>query len=277
MMRQILVPAAFIGGFLTAVIIGIKIIGVVNMLLISKVLMLNVAFMIGKLFYVKTFAHDKVQHHYYNHQNPVYSPYGSGSYASSFSKRADDSELPYRMNFYQPTGFAQNYNQIPNINNNFNELLQHYPTSQQQRPQFIQPPSNFQPQAQMNFIQPQNSNDIQRSNPFSGMQMQIPQQQQSAPAAGNQYRQPQLTSFDQFNSPQSTIRRNYYNNNNEVTSLSDIEMANLREIPTTISPLDILNDALARMAAKKSSDMPVTRFKRKSSNQRYLNLLKPFS
>lgn len=91
MIRNILLPVAFIGGFLTAIILGIKMIGLVNMFLISKLLALNLAVVVGKLVYAKK---ELASNHYH------FSPYHSPSYG--FDHRIDQN-FPYARNIEVPT------------------------------------------------------------------------------------------------------------------------------------------------------------------------------
>lgn len=133
MMKNILLPVAFIGGFLTAVILGIKVIGVINMILIAKVLMLNLAFLLGKLIFGKVLL---TGHGHY----PMYYGYSGHTLAN----RRYDNDFPFGRNFYTPQStfpyeIPQNFlNQPPSI------------IRQQQQ----QPPSNFMLQPQMNLVEP---------------------------------------------------------------------------------------------------------------------------
>jgi hypothetical protein len=278
MIRKIMMPAIFLAGFLTAVIMGIKVIGVINMLLITKVLILNMAVLLGKLFYGKLHGlHGSPPPYHHHHHPPHY--YGSHSYADS---RADSSSLPYRRNFNAPSfasqpGFPlQNFyqstypNQIPLV---FDQPQSAFPQNFNQpsiTPQ--QPPTNFQ-------SQPHNSN------PFGGIQIHIPQQVPTAPAVSNQVRQQpqnQAPLISRFSSPSDPNLREGMQPLSTAPA-AEIQMNDLQELPrpTIMSPLDILNDALARMGEKAASgESPsLARFKRKSPSHHrlHLNLLKPFS
>ncbi|KAG5678672.1 hypothetical protein PVAND_008324 [Polypedilum vanderplanki] len=342
--RKLLVPAAFLAGFLTAVILGILIIGVINMLLVAGVLILNLAVILGKLFYAKM---EKYGHHGHHHR-----PYEYGSYAYADSRA--DAGLPFPRNFNSPSfpgQFQPNFNSFPgqpnfnsfpgqpNFNSlpfsgqpgfqspafsnqipqgfnqptfpnqipNFNQQPQSaFPQTFNQQPSITpqQPPTNFQPQ-------PQNIN----SSPFSGIQMQTAQQVSNAP---NELVQPlnqvqmndqlniptgvnmmQLLSTttqvpdiqssplfnNQFNSMSSTVNGNLQTTIPTTTPAVEVKMINLQEIPPSMSPLDILNTALAQMGEKKNnmiveSVQPLARFKRKQSShhhRRQISLLKPLS
>jgi hypothetical protein len=157
-MRQIMLPMAFLGGFLTAVIIGIKLIGIVNMILISKVLMLNMAFALGKLMIGKAlwFHQDKFHgHHYSNHWSPT-----------SYFDRIDEQSATDQ---YQEKPTFPN----KNVNHYLKKPQQYYPVDYTS-PQLIgmQPPSYFQPQInppQYNFYKqlPTNYPDYSLSSYYS--------------------------------------------------------------------------------------------------------------
>lgn len=139
-MRQIMLPMAFLGGFLTAVIIAIKKISILNMLLISGVLMLNLAFMFGKIMVSKALwlhqgkFQSQQQHHHDHWQHSLGSHLSS--YGSSFLDRADD--LPYAQQPAFTSQFSgQNYNQLPS----YFTSPQQYPTTFGNQPLALQPQS----------------------------------------------------------------------------------------------------------------------------------------
>lgn len=138
MMRQLLLPIAFLGGFLTAVIIAIKKISILNMLLISGVLMLNLAFMFGKIMVSKAlwFHHDKFQshpHHHHDHWQHSISPHYN-SYGSSILERADDPSYAQQQPAFSFSG--QNNYQTPPY---FVNPPQQYPTTFGNQPLALQP------------------------------------------------------------------------------------------------------------------------------------------
>lgn len=148
-----MLPMAFLGGFLTAVIIAIKKISIVNMLLISGVLMLNLAFMFGKIMVSKALWFHKLQsqlHHHHDHwqhslSSPHFSPYGSG-----LLDRVDDSAYAQPAFTSQSTG--QNYNQAPSY---FISPPQQYPTYFGNQPLALQPQSFLPASMQYNRLQKQ--------------------------------------------------------------------------------------------------------------------------
>jgi len=304
MMKNILLPVAFIGGFLTAVIFSIKAIGIVNLFLISSLLALNLAVIVGKLVYAKKLGHGASQTHYHSHFNqqqpsypsyPTYMPYGSypgGGYSSSYAhanSRVDDG-LPFGRNFddqptFEPKGSFSN--QIPAFQNqaslNFNQqsINSQYPTALNNLQEPQQPPSYFQPQ--MNTI-PQNINNIGNN--------QVQQQQQPTSNSFNQPLNRLFSRLHALNNDMSFMSNDIQSTvpTFEITTTrsSGVKMINFQEIKpqSSFSPLEmekILTNALARISESKrvvpTTALPsVFRFKRKSTNhQPYLNLLRPFS
>ena len=176
MMRKVIIPLTFIGGFLTAIIIGIKITGVFNVILVTKVLMLQLALVLGKMIYgLKDIFLSKQQpqqpvyvstpeHHYY-HQPSHIPSYGQSSYGPS---------QPYGpSSSYNPSssyGTSSYGSQSPYASNREDGLAPHY-NSPQLNP--INPLHNFN-QPQTDFIQPQVS-------PFGGITLQTPQKIQYSP------------------------------------------------------------------------------------------------
>lgn len=183
MMRKIIVPLTFIGGFLTAIIIGIKITGVFNVILVTKVLMLQLALILGKLLYgLKDLFASKHQHpqpvynvsppqpHYYH--EPAYIPYGTNygsfdgsSYGSHPHSSSYASSREDGLTSLNSVRYLQSLNS-PQFNHAINKL-----------PSFDSPQQYFQPQPK--FGQPQIS-------PFSGIALQAPQQIQYSPQLFNQ-------------------------------------------------------------------------------------------
>lgn len=299
MMKNILLPVAFIGGFLTAVIFSIKAIGIVNLFLISSLLALNLAVIVGKLVYAKKLGHGASQTHYHSHFNqqqpsypsyPAYIPYGShpgGGYSSSYAHSRVDDGLPFGRNFdNQPTFEPKESfsNQIPAFQNqaslNFNQqsINSQYPTALNSLQEPQEPPSYFQPQ--MNEI-PQNINNIRNN--------QVQQQQQ---LTSNSFNQRLFSRLHALNNDMSFMSNDIQSTvpTFEITTTpsSGVKMINFQEIKpqSSFSPLEmekILTNALARISESKrvvpTTALPsVLRFKRKSTNHRpYLNLLRPFS
>lgn len=154
MMRKIMLPMAFLGGFLTAVILAIKKISIVNMLLTSSVLMLNLAFMFGKIMVSKAlwFHHEKFQNQpNYHHNHWQHSPFD----------RADDYPYEQQQPISQYSG--QSFNQFPPY---YINPSQQYPTTYNNQPlAFHSQPalpynmeySRLKKQLTSNALQPPNS------------------------------------------------------------------------------------------------------------------------
>lgn len=241
MMRKIMIPMVFVGGFLTAIIIGIKMIGLINMLLIGKVLLLQVAIVLGKIIYgaKDLFLHKNppIAYPVYSHQ-PYYPPPTSyqyppsghhSSFANAFaSSREDDFRQPPTYSS-DSTGFAQPQ---------FNSINHSYKLSQ--------PQASLQPQ--FNSGQPQTGS-------FLGISMQAPQQ----------VRMPQRPQFSQpFNqnwvhSGEKTIAEpfdNNFYNENEIRGDAPVAQALVQQPPSiqpSMTPQEMqkmLSDAIAQMSAK---------------------------
>lgn len=149
-----MLPMVFMAGFLTAVIFSIKFTGLINMLLISKVLLLQVALVLGKVLYGAKELFNK-----FSYPQPYYIPiaHGEHSHSQAYSHSRDDVFYPQATNNY--------YQQLPPPLN--------FPSAYQDQPQFnqpinyaINPSQNLQPH--LNFGQPQ-------SGLFDGISMQTPQ------------------------------------------------------------------------------------------------------
>jgi hypothetical protein len=122
MIRKIMLPLAFIGGFMTAVILAIKMTGLINMLMIKKVLLLQMAIVLGKLIYgFKELLLNKHDHQSYASPPQAYYIPVSNGHGGGWSSREDDTQPGY-------------YNQQPN-----------YPLAYG-RPQTV-PFSGYSPQA----------------------------------------------------------------------------------------------------------------------------------
>jgi hypothetical protein len=280
MMRNILLPAAFLGGFLTAVIIGIKVIGVMNMILISKVLMLNLGIFIGKLFIAKAGWFDKSQNHFHNHYQSSSYPLGHPTYSESlFShSRADDFSRKF-----EPTTFHTNPQQLPQHYNQLPVLFSNTPQQQQQQlfpTTFIQsPPTNFQPQM----------------NEFGGIQMQTSQQIHAASQINQPYNQPIQQQQQQYQQLSNINSYNEIQQSTVTTETPGVKYETINSNQPSLSPLEmenILMNALSRLSEKEnrkdnvstarstSNEQQLVRNKRKSSNQHprlQLSLFKSFS
>lgn len=119
LIRQMVLPITFFGGFLTAIIFGIAKTGIINMLLIKAVLFLQMALIIGKLacgakelFLHKSSAHEIV---YYPQPQPS-SHYGSPPSSSYGWKRNGNQEevfkdyYPSPMEYEHQAGYVSPYN-----------------------------------------------------------------------------------------------------------------------------------------------------------------------
>lgn len=239
-MRKILLPLAFLGGFLTALIIGIKITGVFNMILISGVLMLQLAVLIGKLLYgAKELFYGHYPPLYHQPPPPYYPQQSSGGHSYSQASAYANSR-------------ADGLNQQPNFNS------MQFPQSSgiQQQPQFNQgmiqpfnqPQQNLQP---MSFGQ-------QQSGPFMGISMQAPQQIQNS----------------QFSQP---FNQNHMQNLNPPSNLEPLENRIFSENSINNAPVapmspqemtQMLSDAIDRMSAQTSPSF-VTAKRRRSPNHFY--------
>lgn len=135
-----MLPLAFMGGFLTAIILGIKLTGTINMLLITKVLLLQFALVLGKILWGAKELLTK-KHDYY--PQPFYYPipHESHLHSSSFGHRRDDN-LNQQSFYYgqQPFNLPTSIIQQPHINQPSNYLpIQGY----QPQPNLGQPQSNL--------------------------------------------------------------------------------------------------------------------------------------
>ncbi|XP_070499453.1 uncharacterized protein [Chironomus tepperi] len=288
MMKNIFLPVAFIGGFLTAVIFSIKAIGVINFFLISSLVVLNMAVIVGKLIYAKKIGYGASQTHYHSHYNqqlppipsyqphPTYGSYGP-SYGPSYGSNIGGLSPPWHADnrVDDKLRFGRYLEHKPSIEPVYEDNI---PFSSNQIPTF---------QAPLNSLQQPQLNTIPQNNPFGRIQTQSPQQVQQ--------QQPTSSSFNQpLNQLYSQLHDMRYLNNDipafetATTPSSGIKMINPQEIKpqSTYSPLEmekILTNALAQISESKrtapATSLPnVLRFKRKSSNhQPYLNLLRPFS
>lgn len=233
MMRQIIVPLTFIGGFLTAIIIGIKITGVFNVILVTKVLMLQLALILGKLLYgLKDLFSGKVHHphpqpvyhvsppqpHYY-HQ-PAYIPYGpshgssyGNSYGSSYGNSYGSQSHASAYASSREDGLSSDQFNAPQFNRAINQL-----------PSFNQPQQNFQPQM----------------SPFSGIALQAPQQIQYTPQL---FTQPftRLQSVESYD--QRILNDNYIDDNSQL----------IKAPKSSLSPQEltkVLYDAIAQVSSR---------------------------
>lgn len=160
MIRKMILPMAFLGGFMTAIILFIKVTGVINMLLLIKVLLLQKAMVLGKVLWgMFSIFKSKYEGH---HESPKYYPYpvyiphethGESSYAGAYSDAHS----------------RKDYNHQPSLFYSQQESNYHQPLFR--RPQSYrdvdQPQINALPQH--TFGQPQ-------SGSFSGFPLEPPQQ-----------------------------------------------------------------------------------------------------
>lgn len=118
MIRKMILPMAFLGGFMTAIILFIKVTGVINMLLLIKVLLLQKAMVLGKILWgMFSIFKSKYEGH---HESPKYYPYpvyiphehhGESSFAGAYAdahSRGDYNHHPnlfysqQESNYHQP-------------------------------------------------------------------------------------------------------------------------------------------------------------------------------
>jgi hypothetical protein len=179
----------FIGGFLTAIIIGIKITGVFNVILVTKVLMLQLALILGKMIYgLKDLFLSKREHppvytvqpseHHYYHQ-PSYIPsssYGSSSYGPPPSGHSYGPPPPI-SSYGSPYGSPSHASPYASSREDGLSGL-----SSLRSPQYRSPTNLL-----TNFIEPQTRLHQQpQINPFSGIALQAPQQIQYSPQFNQQ-------------------------------------------------------------------------------------------
>lgn len=105
LIRQMVLPITFFGGFLTAIIFGIAKTGIINMLLIKAVLFLQMALIVGKLAYgaKELFLHKSSAHEivYYPQPQPS-SHYGSPPSSSYGWKRGGNQEEVFKDYYPSP-------------------------------------------------------------------------------------------------------------------------------------------------------------------------------
>lgn len=143
MMRKIMLPLVFMGGFLTAVILSIKFTGLINMILITKVLLLQIALVLGKLaygakelfskftqphaYYIPVATHGEHPHQYaYAHNNDLY-----GQQSSFYGQ-----QLPppaFQPQFNQPNNYLINRSQNSQPQWNFGQPQSGLPTQTSQQ------------------------------------------------------------------------------------------------------------------------------------------------
>lgn len=150
-----MLPLAFFGGFMTAVILSIKFTGLINMLLIKKVLLLQMALILGKIIYgAKELLTAK--QHATSSFFPVYLPSHSDDHHGSFSHKNAYINHPDDDFTQQPSYFSRQsaaFHSQPQ----FNQLTS-YPLN------YNQP----QPNIQWNSGRPQTGS-------FGGIPLQVPQ------------------------------------------------------------------------------------------------------
>lgn len=203
------------------------------MLLISKVLLLQFALILGKIIYGAKELLGKISYM----PQPYYIPVSHEGYShsSSYAHSRDDSlnQLP-NYNYGQP--FPQAFNS---------------PTSFQQHPQYNQPinyplnpTQNFQPQT--NFGQPQ-------SGPFSGVSLQAPQQVQTTqnhPQFNQPYYQDRVHNLESL---ESRLNAENYLGNDAPSALGLIGKP-----PNPLSPQQmsqLLSDAIAQMSSRTTENL----------------------
>lgn len=158
-MRKIMLPLAFIGGFLTAIILFIKTTGVINMLLLIKVLLLQMALVLGKIVWAaKELLIKKHQHGGSYYPMPVYVPIAQqesshSHHGSLFDHRRGDA---LSNSFYNP---QPDYNhQASNQPINYRQYFDQPQVNSKPQRDFGQPQSGssigISPQQQIQFNQP---------------------------------------------------------------------------------------------------------------------------
>lgn len=226
-----MLPLAFIGGFMTAVIFSIKFTGLINMLLIKKVLLLQMALILGKLIYgAKELFTAKYQSSpsFY----PVYFPshsedhhhHGSFSHKTAYLSLPDDDFNP------QPSYYSQQSHAFDS-QPQFNQRTS-YPLS------FNQPQPNIQ--SQWKFGQ---------TGSFDGIPLQVPQ--------NIQFNQPLNQGHASFAEPQNYESR--FNNNVMLQAQSLIGSA--QSTIKSLSPQEmtkLLSDAIMQVSSR-TKPSPVNR------------------
>lgn len=276
LMRKVIVPMTFIGGFLTAIIIGIKITGVFNVILVTKVLMLQLALILGKLIYgLKDLFIGKHQQpqpvynvsppqpHYY-HQ-PHYIPYGpsygsnshgsygsnsypSDSYGNSYGSQSHASAYASSredgLSSYKSVQYPQSINS-PQFNRPINQI-----------PIFSQPQTNYQPQAKFGQLQ---------TSSFGGIELQAPQQIQYSPQLFNQ-------PFRSFPIVETLDQRIFGDN------FIDDNSQQIRSPKASLSPQEltkVLSDAIAQVSSQSTQSPLLIAVQKRWPNILAANLLFP--
>lgn len=235
-----MLPLAFIGGFMTAVIFSIKFTGLINMLLLKKVLLLQMALILGKIIYAaKELLTAK--HHSPTSFFPVYVPSHSDDHYGSFSHKTAYLSHPDDDFNQQPSYYSR---QSPTLHS---------------QPQFNQPtkyPLNFnqpQPNIQWNSGQPQTGS-------FGGIPLQVPQ--------NIQFSQP-LNQGQPSSYAESQNYESRYNNYVMPQALSLIGSA--QSTTKSLSPQEmtqLLSDAIKQVSSR-SNPSPINR--RVNFNYRSIN------
>ena len=219
MIRKMMLPLTFMGGFLTAVILSIKFTGLINMVLISKVLMLQMALVLGKIIYGAKEFFNK-----FSYPQPYYIPVAHREHSHGYSHSKDDDLYPEPSNLYgqrfpSPLSLRFGLQHQPQFNQPIN-----YPINRRQ---------NFQPQ--LNFGQPQSS-------PFEGISMQTPHQIQTSQS--QQFSQPYYQDRSQI---YDTLESRLTTENHSGEALSAVKPQN------SLSPYEmtqLLSDAIAQMSTQ---------------------------
>lgn len=260
-----MLPLAFLGGFLTAVILGIKVTGVINMALISSVLMINLALFLGKLLYgMKDLFYPKYVPVY--QPPPYYPPSGHGGYGHSSYGHSGYGHGHGGGSFSQASAYANSRQDNFNPGQQFPQQFSSPSSFPQQQPQFNQPinqsPNYNQPQ-QMNFGQPQ-------SGPFNGISMQSPQQvlMSQNPSQFNQpFSQGRMQKSNDLSNVESIDNR-ILNEDSANTPIAQQLIQMPDSTLTTMSPqqmTQLLSDAIALMSAQ-TTPSSISSLRKRSPN-----------
>lgn len=234
MIRKMVLPLAFLGGFMTAIILFIKATGVINMLLLIKVLLLQKALVLGKVLWgIFSIFKSKYEGH---HEPTKYYPY------PVYIPHSEHHENHGESSFYGDYASAhsrEDYNHQPNLFYSQQESNYHQPLYR--RPQTYRNADI----PQMNLI-PQHILGQPQTGSFSGLSLEPPRQVQ--------YTYP----YNQLQSQASENREvtdNRVNNGNQWDGVSDPQMflKHIESSASSYSPQEmtkILSDVLAQVAQR---------------------------
>ncbi|CAO1353948.1 unnamed protein product [Diamesa serratosioi] len=162
--RQMLLPMAFFGGFMTAVIKAIFFTGLLNMKLLAVGVMLKLALIIGKLLYAGKIAFSGEKHGSSQAQYPAYPavfypiPLPSQSHSHDYHSSHYDSEL-HRSDENIYGAQQSNYQHVPYQQAPQPIYKQNQQPVYQQTQQYYQPQQSYQQPTYQSYDQQQSPNE----------------------------------------------------------------------------------------------------------------------